>query len=435
VYERFTDRARKVFQLANWEAQKLNHEYIGTEHLLLGLIKEGSGVASRVLVNMGLFLCDIREAVLKIVQPGPDIVTMGKLPQTPVVKQVVEYAIAEARNMAMNYIGTEHILLGLLRVEQGVAYQVLTKIVDVRSVRDEVKRLLGRPVEGKDGILHEAHVSDVVKVAEGFASWAVPFPMMVMKYHGEPSPLAQEILAMQEKMGIQPPLSGNEDCDAIGDVEVNEAGIVGAGLVMNDGRYSLRVEIGCGLSFDNSCAVNIDGDKVKIDGQLPPDVHVGPGLVLIGGPGPDDVRVIELDTEHYHIVPKQFLECPGVPIIINEGLLAMGQRQYTSSEDRAIVVDGPRSSKTQLHEDIQKAIDLTNPEDIEKTVKDIDSLVKMEHEFKERARCVAVVRKLMDEEKVKGNTREAVILLRAAKEIEKHPMSWLNEGNTSCKGS
>lgn len=113
MYERFTDRARKVMQLANQEAQRCNHQYIAPEHILLGLVKEGSGVAANVLKNLDIDLRKIRLEVEKIVQSGPDMVTMGKLPQTPAAKKVIENAIASARSLNMNYIGTEHLLLGL----------------------------------------------------------------------------------------------------------------------------------------------------------------------------------------------------------------------------------------------------------------------------------------------------------------------------------
>ena len=112
MYERFTDRARKVMQLANQEAQRFNHEYIGTEHILLGLVKEGSGVAANVLKNLDVDLRKIRLEVEKLVQSGPEMVTMGKLPQTPRAKKVIEYSMEEARNLNHNYVGTEHILLG-----------------------------------------------------------------------------------------------------------------------------------------------------------------------------------------------------------------------------------------------------------------------------------------------------------------------------------
>jgi ATP-dependent Clp protease ATP-binding subunit ClpC len=151
MYERFTDRARKVMQLANQEAQRFNHEYIGTEHVLLGLIKEGSGVAANVLKNLDVDLRKIRLEVEKLVQSGPDMVTMGKLPQTPRAKKVIEYSMEEARNLNHNYVGTEHILLGLLREQEGVAAQVLMNLgLRLEDVREEVLNLLGHGLEGPE---------------------------------------------------------------------------------------------------------------------------------------------------------------------------------------------------------------------------------------------------------------------------------------------
>ncbi len=146
MYERFTDRARKVMQLANQEAQRFNHEYIGTEHVLLGLVKEGSGVAANVLKNLDIDLRKIRLEVEKIVQTGPggDQVVLGKLPHTPRAKKVIEYSIEEARNLNHNYVGTEHLLLGLLREQEGVAAQVLMNLgLKLEDVREEVLNLLG----------------------------------------------------------------------------------------------------------------------------------------------------------------------------------------------------------------------------------------------------------------------------------------------------
>ncbi len=149
MYERFTDRARKVMQLANQEAQRFNHEYIGTEHILLGLVKEGSGVAANVLKNLDVDLRKIRLEVEKLVQSGPEMVTMGKLPQTPRAKKVIEYSMEEARNLNHNYVGTEHILLGLLREQEGVAAQVLMNLgLKLDEVREEVLNLLGHGLEG-----------------------------------------------------------------------------------------------------------------------------------------------------------------------------------------------------------------------------------------------------------------------------------------------
>ena len=151
MFERFTDRARKVMALANQEAQRFNHEYIGTEHILLGLVKEGSGVGANVLKNLDVDLRKVRLEVEKLVKSGPETVTMGKLPQTPRAKKVIEYAIEEARNLNHNYVGTEHLLLGLLREQDGVAAQVLMNLnLRLEDVREEVLNLLGASDEGDE---------------------------------------------------------------------------------------------------------------------------------------------------------------------------------------------------------------------------------------------------------------------------------------------
>ena len=148
MFERFTDRARKVMALANQEAQRFNHEYIGTEHILLGLIKEGSGVAANVLRNLEIDLKKIRIEVEKMVQSGPNTATMGKLPYTPKAKKVIELAFEEARSLGHNYVGTEHLLLGLLREQEGVAARVLMNLgVKLDDVREEVLSLLGAAQE------------------------------------------------------------------------------------------------------------------------------------------------------------------------------------------------------------------------------------------------------------------------------------------------
>jgi len=146
MYERFTDRARKVMQIANQEAQRFNHEYIGTEHILLGLVKEGSGVAANVLKNLDVDLRKIRLEVEKIVQTGPGGIefALGQRPHTPRAKKVIEYSVDEARNLNHNYVGTEHLLLGLLREEEGVAAQVLMNLgLKLDDVRLEVLNLIG----------------------------------------------------------------------------------------------------------------------------------------------------------------------------------------------------------------------------------------------------------------------------------------------------
>lgn len=129
---------------ANTEAERFNHEYIGTEHILLGLVKEGSGVAANVLRNLDIDLRKVRLEVEKIVQSGHDMVPMGKLPQTPLARAVLDYAIKEARNLNHNYVGTEHLLLGLLCCAAGLASQVLMNLgVNLEEVRAEVLNLVG----------------------------------------------------------------------------------------------------------------------------------------------------------------------------------------------------------------------------------------------------------------------------------------------------
>jgi ATP-dependent Clp protease ATP-binding subunit ClpC len=144
-------------QLANQEAQRFNHEYIGTEHILLGLIKEGSGVAANVLKNLDIDLRKIRHEVEKLVRSGPDLVTMGRLPQTPRAKKVIEFSMEEARNLNHNYVGTEHILLGLLREQEGVAAQVLMNLgLKLEDVRREVLNLLGHGIDSGGGMVERS---------------------------------------------------------------------------------------------------------------------------------------------------------------------------------------------------------------------------------------------------------------------------------------
>ena len=149
AFNRFTERARKVILLAKEEARKLFHDYIGTEHILLGLIKEGEGVAAAVLTSLGLDSDNVKEEVEKLIQSGQEKVIENDIPFTPRSKKVIELAMDEARNLGHNYIGTEHLLLGLIREGDGVASQVLINLgLDLKSVRDEVLNLLGSSVPG-----------------------------------------------------------------------------------------------------------------------------------------------------------------------------------------------------------------------------------------------------------------------------------------------
>ena len=149
MFNRFTERARKVILLAKEEAKRFNHDYIGTEHILLGLVREGEGVAAAVLASFGLSPDKIRLEVEKLVQPGPATVVSGDLPFTPKAKKVIELAMEEARALGHNYIGTEHLLLGLIREGEGIASQVLMNLgLELDKVRDEVMNLLGSEIPG-----------------------------------------------------------------------------------------------------------------------------------------------------------------------------------------------------------------------------------------------------------------------------------------------
>jgi ATP-dependent Clp protease ATP-binding subunit ClpA len=149
MFERFTDRARRVVVLAQEEARLLNHNYIGTEHLLLGLIHEGEGVAAMVLESLGISLEAVRAQVEEIIGQGQSAPT-GHIPFTPRAKKVLELSLREATQLGHNYIGTEHILLGLIREGEGVAAQVLVKLgADLSRVRQQVIQLLSGYAGGK----------------------------------------------------------------------------------------------------------------------------------------------------------------------------------------------------------------------------------------------------------------------------------------------
>jgi ATP-dependent Clp protease ATP-binding subunit ClpC len=150
MFERFTDRARRVVVLAQEEARMLNHNYIGTEHILLGLIHEGEGVAAKALESLGIALEGVRQQVEEIIGQGQQAPS-GHIPFTPRAKKVLELSLREALQLGHNYIGTEHILLGLIREGEGVAAQVLVKLgADLNRVRQQVLQLLSGYQTGKE---------------------------------------------------------------------------------------------------------------------------------------------------------------------------------------------------------------------------------------------------------------------------------------------
>ena len=183
MFERFTDRARRVMGLANQETLRYNHEAIGPEHILLGLVKENSGVAANALRNLGVNLGEVRVAVEKRLPAGKALTVTGRLPFTVHAKNLIGFAFEEARALGHNYVGTEHLLLGLLRVEDTVAVQVLVEQgIGLEKAREEVLRLLG----------HEEHAE---AVAAGSAAAAASQPKT------ELPGVMRLLLGMEDKTG------------------------------------------------------------------------------------------------------------------------------------------------------------------------------------------------------------------------------------------
>ncbi|HEX2102358.1 MAG TPA: Clp protease N-terminal domain-containing protein, partial [Solirubrobacteraceae bacterium] len=151
MFERFTERARQVVVLAQEEARTLKHNYIGTEHILLGLLREEEGLAARVLESLDITVERVRAQVVRIVGSGEEV-TSGQIPFTPRAKKVLELALREALSLGHNYIGTEHILLGLVRENEGVAARILLDFdADAEKIRNEIIRMLSGPGRRQQG--------------------------------------------------------------------------------------------------------------------------------------------------------------------------------------------------------------------------------------------------------------------------------------------
>jgi ATP-dependent Clp protease ATP-binding subunit ClpC len=149
VFERFTERARQVIVLAQSEARTLKHNYLGTEHLLLGLLREEEGLAARVLATFEITVEEVRAQVARTVGQGDEVIT-GQIPFTPRAKRILELSLEAALDMGHNYIGTEHLLLGLLRENDGVAVEILAGFADLTAIRDGLLRMLS-PARGETG--------------------------------------------------------------------------------------------------------------------------------------------------------------------------------------------------------------------------------------------------------------------------------------------
>jgi ATP-dependent Clp protease ATP-binding subunit ClpC len=153
VFERFTERAKQVVVLAQDEARALKHNYIGTEHILLGLLREEEGLAARVLESLDITVEEVREQVKQLVGEGDEEIVTGQIPFTPRAKKVLELALREALSLGHTYIGTEHVLLGVVRENQGVAARILLDLhADAEKIRNEIMGVLSGP--GGPGLAH-----------------------------------------------------------------------------------------------------------------------------------------------------------------------------------------------------------------------------------------------------------------------------------------
>jgi ATP-dependent Clp protease ATP-binding subunit ClpC len=185
MFERFTDRARRTVVLAQEEARLLQHNYIGTEHLLLGLIHEGEGVAAKALESLGIGLAAVRQQVEEIIGRGQQAPS-GHIPFTPRAKKVLELALREAIQLGHNYIGTEHILLGLIREADGVAAQVLVRLgADLNRTRQRVIEVLHGP--GEAGVVGRVRRGDD-GLADQLASIAARLGTIERRLREAPTP-------------------------------------------------------------------------------------------------------------------------------------------------------------------------------------------------------------------------------------------------------
>ncbi len=198
MFERFTDRAKKVVTLAHAEARSLDHDYIGTEHLLLGLISEGEGVAARALASVGVSLDAVREQVAEITGRGNGAPS-GHMPFTPRAKKVLELSLRETRQLGHHYIGPEHILLGLVSEGQGVAADVLARLgTDPDRVRQQVRRQLGRESDEPAAEAQRARVRARIPARGRLSDYAVSEPSL----YDMLTSIGERLTAIERRLGI-----------------------------------------------------------------------------------------------------------------------------------------------------------------------------------------------------------------------------------------
>jgi anthranilate phosphoribosyltransferase len=215
MVDRFTDRARKVMGFARQEAERFQRDYIGTEHILLGLMREDSGVGGVVLRGLGINLESARQEVIKPAKPGSDISSVGQLSYSPHAKKALEYAVDEARLMDHNYVGTEHLLLGLLRVDESLAVQVLKNLsLDPASVRKKVLEFLKREPEAATQLPKKICLAEVQDPNDrGIIDYTKRHPTKVAQLRGcvPSAPVPKEPAGAQ---GFAHGSVSDMDCDA-----------------------------------------------------------------------------------------------------------------------------------------------------------------------------------------------------------------------------
>jgi ATP-dependent Clp protease ATP-binding subunit ClpA len=206
MFERFTDRARRVVVLAQEEARLLNHNYIGTEHLLLGLIREAEGIAAKALESMGISLEAVRQHVEAIIGRGQQAPS-GHIPFTPRAKKVLELSLSEAHRLGHNYIGTEHILLGLIREGEGVAAQVLARLgADLKRVRQQVILLVtGRDPESPGRRVAVARPAATARIGGGELGEAVLLPRALADVQNALTKITERLEAIERHLGMTAP--------------------------------------------------------------------------------------------------------------------------------------------------------------------------------------------------------------------------------------
>jgi ATP-dependent Clp protease ATP-binding subunit ClpC len=247
MFKRFTDRARRVVVLAQEEARMLNHNYIGTEHILLGLVHEGQGIAAKSLESLGISLAAVRQQVEEIIGQGQSSAT-GHIPFTPRAKKVLELSLREARQFGHDYIGTEHILLGLIREGEGVGAEVLVKLgADLNRARQQVIQLLSGP---------RGVVADVLKL-----------PASVLETGSGAARAALEILERGRRLRQLAERLARVIADVTGDPSVTPE-VVAFGLLPNPDRLNALILL---LDDESELRASFEAMRASDEAEEKPD--------------------------------------------------------------------------------------------------------------------------------------------------------------------